>query len=82
MSAGTIYVRGQNVSCHGPLKNISVKFHNSVLFLTDIKDIIACKKALKWGMTKRRERTRSGGANKREKEAVNPFTVRVFDRVL
>ena len=50
--------------------------------MTDIKDIIACKKAIKWGIRKRRERTRRGGANKREKEAVNPFTARVFDRVL
>ena len=72
MSAGTIYVRGQNVSCHGPLKNISVKFHNSVLLLSDLTDIIAGKKALKWGLQKRRERTRIRSEEMGEEGCLNP----------
>ena len=32
-----------------------------MFFLSDIIEIIACKKALKWGMKKRRERTRIKG---------------------
>ena len=85
MSAGTIYVRGKKVSCPGPLnipqlrlscssdhKNISVKFHNSVLLLTDITDIIACKKALNWGLQKRRERTRIRSEEMGEEGCLNP----------
>ena len=37
------------------------QLYNSVFLLSDIIDIIACKKALKWGMKKRRERTRIKG---------------------
>ena len=32
-----------------------------MFFLSDIIEIIACKKALKWGMKKRRKRTRIKG---------------------
>ena len=53
-------------------RNISVNLHNSVLLLTDITDIIACKKALKWGVQKRRERTRIRSEEKGEEGCLNP----------
>ena len=46
-----------------------------MFLLSDIIDIIACKKDLKWGMKKRRERTRikgGGGARKLFKHSAFP----------
>ena len=52
------------------------QFYNSVFLLSDIIDIITFKKALKWGMKKRREKEREYRVSEGKEGCLNPALFR------